>query len=133
MVAACANAASGLSGQPLLKTTELTEGSLSRHDFNSRQPARCSCSPGPWLGLPAIKTTCFFSAAVSGKNAKMVRAMMIFRFILYFVCTRGAIAVHHLWWRMFGAARRLPSPGRREGYQALFRKFQPTGDGRRPP
>src|SRR5215471_5573107 len=36
---------------------------LSRHDFSSKHPARCSCWAGPWLGFPATNTTFFDSAA----------------------------------------------------------------------
>src|ERR1043165_544016 len=83
--AAPSKAAPGLSGQPLEYTTEVTPEALSRHDFNNRQPARCSCSPGPWLGRPAMNTI-FLSAALLSAAARTLTSTrpikMIFTAIL---------------------------------------------------
>src|SRR5882672_12359791 len=49
-------------GQPLVTTTDVPPGTLSRHDLSNRQPARNSCSCGLWLRAPATRTI-FFSAA----------------------------------------------------------------------
>ena len=45
------------------KPTDVTPGTWSRQDLSSRQPARCSCSPGRDSGSPAMKTI-FLSAAL---------------------------------------------------------------------
>ena len=51
-------------GQPPVTSTGSTPGADSfRHLTSSFVPALNSCSPGPWLGVPAITTTLAASAA----------------------------------------------------------------------
>src|SRR5439155_5860518 len=61
MASAPSNASLDL-GQSFECTTVVNPGTVLRHFCSSRQPARYSCSPAPWLGLPAMNTI-FLSAA----------------------------------------------------------------------
>src|SRR4051794_12377899 len=54
-------------GQPPVTTTGSTPGTWERHFASSLQPALNSWAPGPWLGLPAISTILFASAARTGR------------------------------------------------------------------
>src|ERR1043166_4481039 len=71
-MAAAPSKASDVSGQPLEYTTVVRPGTFWRHFWSSRQPARNSCSPEPWLRLPATSTI-FLSAAREPEPASRQR------------------------------------------------------------
>src|SRR5678815_1020712 len=87
-------AASASCGQPLVYTELVTPGTFARHDCSNRQPARCSCSPGPWLTGPAINTT-FLSAAVALSAMTIPKTQRIF-----FMLEEGEI----VWFKAFSGA-----------------------------
>src|SRR5512140_3543230 len=58
--------ASGCFGQPFRWTVVSRPGNPCRHLARSWTPALNSWAPGPWLGVPAIRTSFFDSAARAG-------------------------------------------------------------------
>src|SRR2546423_1707559 len=70
MASAPSNAALDL-GQSFECTTVEIPGMVLRHFCSSRQPARYSCSPAPWLGLPAMNTIFLSTDGAESANAKI--------------------------------------------------------------
>src|SRR3954468_2485258 len=65
-------------GQPPVTTTGSTPGTCDRHLASSLVPALNSWSPGPWLGLPAIRTIWASSArAPAATEAARARPIAI--------------------------------------------------------
>src|SRR5262245_23821587 len=71
-------------GQPFKFTTAFTPGTWSRHFFKRRQPALNSCSPAPWLWLPAMRTIFFGSAAETKTQPRKSKAKAAVREV--FIC-----------------------------------------------
>src|SRR5258708_32385238 len=90
-------------GQPLLKTTASTPGTLSRHFFKRATPALNSCSPGPWLGGPATSTIFFLSSArASVAAARTMVSRSVANFNIFMISRIGGLK-----WRSRRAAPRL--------------------------
>src|SRR5947208_3557490 len=85
----------------------LTPGTLSRQLLSNRQPARCSCSPGPWLGLPATKTIFLSAASTADVTVKKPNRVKNSSFIFYLPLL--ARLASHCLERSAGFRRRIAS------------------------